>query len=242
MILHPAGFMRAAGSGLITEGLVAYWPLTEDFNDYSGNGWNLTAVGDASIASGSLALDGVGDWANTAAGISSEGLYSYPQTLTCWAYKGPNGGLSNGGDYTGFISTQVDSSRRYGICLYSTVITDSAFGLVVQIGNAATSGGPYFITDQVCSLNTWYHFAVVVEAYNVATFYIDGAEYTGSINSGGTSTTPQISAGVVASVGRYYQLGAGNDYYPFDGNIKDARIYTSALSASQIAAIYNGLG
>ena len=246
MILHPAGLLYRSNFNLITSGLVAYWPLTDDLNDYSGNGWNLTAAGDAAISGGSLALDGVGDWANTPTGISAS-VSTLPLTLMAWIYKEPGGGGYNDtGDYVGVLTTQKQQVSYYGALLNLSAVTAGNFPISIQMGDGTGDGASdrrTLKTDPICSESAWHHIVAVAEDFDTATFYLDGSLYTGTVTITGTATTMAVNSSLVATVGSNAISGVGtNQYYPLKGNMKDARIYAAALSASQISAIYNGFG
>jgi nanoRNase/pAp phosphatase (c-di-AMP/oligoRNAs hydrolase) len=77
-----------------------------------------------------------------------------------------------------------------------------------------------------------WHNVVVVKATGVSTkFYIDGSYKSdgGSNNTGNLTNSYQ------------FYIGGGNAYAGvFSGLIDDVRVYNRALSAAEIAAIYNG--
>ncbi len=87
-------------------------------------------------------------------------------------------------------------------------------------------GNPYTqIVLGVGALNTWYHIAL---SWNATTMYgyfngnlVNSAGYTNTSSSGGGST-----------------IGSQSPAY-FAGEIDDVRVYNRALSAAEIAAIYN---
>ena len=77
----------------------------------------------------------------------------------------------------------------------------------------------------------WHHVAYVVDdANDTHTIYIDGV----ALNSETTTTSVSYTRGTDTFIGAH---GNGNVNYDFNGLIDDARIYTRALSADEIASI-----
>jgi len=86
------------------------------------------------------------------------------------------------------------------------------------------------ISNQV-TLNTWQHFAISHNGSTATvTFYKNGA----SIGSSGFTFAPIAATGASVCVGNNF---AGQ--YNFDGTIGTVRVYNRAITATEIAQIYN---
>ncbi len=92
--------------------------------------------------------------------------------------------------------------------------------------------------------NKWYHFvAVVSETGN--TGYLNGIEMTDRhYNLGSDSTYTNFFSSVpvqeIFTLG-YGRYGMCDDFFCFDGWISDFRVYSRALSASEVNKLYNKL-
>ncbi|MBI3587913.1 LamG domain-containing protein [Candidatus Micrarchaeota archaeon] len=156
----------------------------------------------------------------------------------CYSFAGPSSsqkiGLSTPlitgtGDFTAtawvnlvnpavanFVMGNYGSGNAGGVELYVYN------GIVNYYATAATSGGP------VLSANQWYHVAWVRSSGTV-TLYLNGA--------------PVYSAGNANAItgSRNWYAGGGTDYNAenLNGQIDEAHVYARALSATEIAAMYN---
>jgi len=205
--------------------LVGYWALDEGSGsiayDYSGNNatgsWNGTQAG----TSGYYSPGKIGGWAGTAVGGADVNVPSpsFPAgmtsfTLTCWL--DPSSFVNNWG---GIIDWR-DGSWPTMIDIESG--NNTVYG---SVRNGTQSASPSY----TIATSTWYSIAYVHN--NVATtdcLYANGLLI--GCNSG--VLTPQNATGTFA-------IG-GNANLPLSGLISDVRVYNRALSAAQIAAMYNG--
>lgn len=87
----------------------------------------------------------------------------------------------------------------------------------------------YFTTNNQLTADTWYHVAVVFDSSNDANFYVNGS-FVETV----AGTTP---ATVTANTFRIGQSGSNSEYW--NGKIKNVRVFNTALTAAQIAALYN---
>ena len=95
-----------------------------------------------------------------------------------------------------------------------------------QIGLGHSGGSWVYNTTTTLSTNTWYHVAVTVSS-GTAQFYIDGVAKDSFTGITITATTQDLI------------LGATVGYNYFGGLMDELSIFNSALSASNITAIYN---
>ncbi len=208
-----------------TQGLVGYWPLDEGSgstaNDMSGNGNNGTWNG-----SGTHYAQGkVGGFAGQFNGTSTQDYTSAPYntslnvtslTITAWVKNSATGER--------VVASKFGSSPYQGYWFGE----DSGGGLRVCLG----TGGQTCINKGLFPTDNTWHFISFTYDNTTGTwnFYID-ASTTGS----STAVT------AIAPVNTDFRIGVGqwssSDY--FQGLIDDVRIYNRALSAAEIAAIYN---
>lgn len=95
-----------------------------------------------------------------------------------------------------------------------------------------------YVFDQGDNLSTWNHIAVVSDKTGVVTYYINGVAYTGSW--GGNPVSEEFEDFMAPLTGVIYfgnWTPAGNQ--GFDGQVDDVRIYNRALTAEDVAALYN---
>ena len=106
----------------------------------------------------------------------------------------------------------------------------------VGVNAIAYSSGILFGTtvrriDNQVTLNTWQHFAIShLGSAQTVTFYKNGA----SIGSSGSTLAPVAATGDSACIGNNF---AGQ--FNFDGTIGTVRVYNRAISATEVAQIYN---
>ncbi len=89
--------------------------------------------------------------------------------------------------------------------------------------------------------NQWNHIVVVIDAAAEAGsqlhIYLNGVEVSGDVNI--DLTTPLTLAGSQTAFGNETVNAAGTLYGEMAGALDDARIYDNALSATDVAALYN---
>ncbi|WP_179293933.1 LamG-like jellyroll fold domain-containing protein [Candidatus Methanoperedens nitratireducens] len=84
----------------------------------------------------------------------------------------------------------------------------------------------------VVAPGSWYHIAAVIRGLNNISLYVNGVEVSGTYGGTGSVTydnTAPLRMGAIAP-------GSGNY---LDGKLDEARIYSAALTTSNIAALYN---
>jgi len=144
----------------------------------------------------------------------------------------------------------LDTSPGGYRCIFSRQLNDTAaetLGLFATGGNYTTfiitSGGTANLSFGATATGVWKHVAVTYDSAlgsNRVKTYVDGvATATNNTPSGNvtTSTKTMIVGG--------NNNGAGNPGTPgesLDGRVADLRFYSRALTANEIADIYNGRG
>ena len=89
------------------------------------------------------------------------------------------------------------------------------------------------ITGPVAQLNTWYHLATVL-VNGTMTYYVNGV----LIDSATYTQTPAVTAQYYTSIG----ARTTGDLPCIGANIDDLRVFNTALSATQVQAIYTARG
>lgn len=113
--------------------------------------------------------------------------------------------------------------------------TDPSGHLQFRIGSNNLQfgiGSNVIDTGAVINNGVWHHVAVVITLGSIVQFYVDGAL---------SSTQPSNT--ILTPIGAQMKIGM-NPYLPegnyFTGGIDEVRLYTQALTASQIAALASG--
>ena len=228
--LHNTDLERGYNLGSLTDGLVAYYPFDDDADDGttaidSTRNRDVPIVGathttDSAVGDTAMSFDGTDDYIPL-------GLYLDKAiseiTVTCWVKTTTDSQ----------IVISHDRSEYYRLGINSATSTTGAVSL-----SLTSSGGA--ITDY--SGNTrvddgaWHHIGFT---YNSGKFqiYVDG-----SVDASGSHGN-QIGTGVT----RYGFIADGSEASSFDGSrnqlyytgdVDDARIYSRALSAPEIQALY----
>lgn len=90
--------------------------------------------------------------------------------------------------------------------------------------------------------NTWHYVAATVNSAGSMKIYIDGAEKASGVNTISNWTPSSGDNNLPLAIGTLYPYGggwAGNTGFSLDGYVDDVRIYTRALSATEINNIYS---
>ncbi len=198
-------------------GLVGYWNLDNNSNDSSGYTDTGTWSGTPAGTNGYYSAGKVGTYAGYFNGSDNQITTtnaipsSNQRTLSIWLY------LKSTAGYQNFL----------GDCNYSC--TSSALwnfsGIRFQYTNTGASND--FITASEPTLNVW-HYVVGVYDGNNAYIYIDGVLQSNKSFSGTLRSFTPIIGGYMNNPADY-----------LNGLIDDVRIYNRALSAAEVAAIYN---
>ena len=208
----------------ITEGLVAYYPFNGNANDESGNGNHGSVIGNVVLTtdrfgSPNSAYHFPGQPFNYISVPDNETLHISTFTLSAWVYTDEN---SYGRGYL------IDKGRD---------INNGTYGL--GVGNVRATN-EYGATNDAGSwvdpqYGVWHMITGTVEGDQIK-FYVDGV-----LIDERTLTHPFVySNSDPLTLGMHYYGGVPSYWaYPLLGVLDDVRIYNRALSASEIAALYN---
>ena len=208
----------------ITSGLIAYYPFDGNANDASGNGNNGSANGQfasAVIGQGYAFSPGTSFQAPSSPAIQSLTQMS----IATWCY------LSTVNDNEYIVGKGDDWN---GICSYRLWV----YGVLSFNFGILTSTGERFIAAQppgISVLNHWHHLVGVYDGANV-TLYVDGVAGT-SLPASGTVDTRSSDPLLINE-----HTWDGSSSSRLGGIVDDVRIYNRALSAVDVAELYNYKG
>jgi Concanavalin A-like lectin/glucanases superfamily len=199
----------------LAQGVVGYWPFDEGSGsttaDVSGNGNTGTLLGGTSWTAGRFgsALSFNGSTAYVSAGIHGMPAANAPQSISWW-----------------MNFSSIPTTIQTVICL-----CNDAHKSAVQPGfrngqvGVWKSGGTFLVSAAPPSANTWHHYAYTCDG-TTHRLYIDGTLLASS------TVVPQTAA--VANL-QFGHWTGGQEY--FSGQLDDVRIYTRALSATEVQAL-----
>ena len=248
---------QQSNSGDITTGLVAYYAFNESSgttaSDSSGNNLDGTVIG-ASWVTGrknnALSFDGTDDLVVIPASgeVAPTQISTLSAGTVAFWFKFDGEAGTTGIFYPAFFigpSPEV-SATKDGIIIevghkgiWNT--SQELFYTITQNTTSAAEGEPISCFDSGTDLTAgqWYHFAVVVDE-NSNTGYLNGQEMTGrEYNFGSSSDSYFLDAvsGGILSIG-YGRSAINGEFYYYDGTIDEVRIYSRALSATDIQSLY----
>lgn len=200
-----------------------YYKLDGNANDSTSGAKNGTWSGTEAYAYGPYGISGDFNGTNSVISVSSSLPWSSSFSLSMWIR--PASGLSGSGYYSPFYQKDYDSSVGG---------TGLAFYLYGYVLNPWISlGGPsnQIFNTGTLTADTWNH-VVLTRTYNVEwELFLNGASL-GTYNTNGL--TQDFS-------GTEYYFGANlySGSYYYDGQIDQVRIFSSALSATQVTSLYD---
>lgn len=207
-----------------TEGLVGWWPFNASFRDYSGNAFDGVPVNNPSAAVGQNGKSG-GAYTFVAA---SQQYVQIPNsapmpiekgTLSTWI-KGSSSGDSQNYIYYG-------SSGEDG-CTGAPSIALSNCGFVLQTTASGATNTPI---PGITLDDTWIHLAASWDSSTNPRFirtYLNGVQ----VGAGSLGATPSLAP----EVQNIAKPGTSSRYA--NGALDDVRIYNRALSAGEVARLY----
>ena len=218
-----------SGTTTLASGMVGYWPLDETSSpsvDASGNGNNGTWVGSPSAISPTpvppitfsdpygIILNGT-----NSIRVSTVSLLSNASAKTVSAWVKPTPGAS----YT----SKFGRIFNHDIVGNQWMFAMSTNGRIGGSPNGGVTYGNTTISNDVAS-GAWNHVVMTFDGTTML-LYVNG-----------------ISRGISQSDGTWGFSDSGNVYIgfrtgqQFDGSIDDVRVYNRAISAAEVAALYQG--
>ena len=207
-------------------GLIGYWNFDEASgsvaHDTSGSGYNGTVIGatwTTGKINGGLSFNGTTNTVVTP-GIALGSAFS----VSAWA----NPAVTPQGGYTRILETQYNGGLYLGVDGSGTkykFIVNTAAGATANCGSAygCAEGG---------TISSGWHLVTATYDGTTAKLYVDGA-----LVGSDTFTTPG-NTNYPLYVARYY----GGNSNGWNGVLDDVRLYNRALTATEVATLYNGGG
>ncbi len=217
-----------------TNGLVGYWTLDEGSGfststDLSANGNNATIIGSPPRVSGKIggafSFDGSGSMYTDA--VLSSSLQVQQFTILMWVNPPTNPSPLN---FNKYAVASTYSPANYGYGLWLIVASGPTFSAGGSIGDVAASyGANDGASGADISNNTWSMVGMMYDGTNLK--YIKN----GSILA---TNYPAVSKTISYTSATSFKIGS-NWSNPLSASVDDVRVYNRALSAAEIAAIYN---
>ena len=217
--------------------LVGYWSFEDatgtTATDFSGNGNTGTLTNmDANTdwikgkAGKALDFDGTDDYVTVPQTANLDGFSQF--TISAWIKQDSSKDAA-------FLSTKnSNNSGPYYVWINGN-------GSITFFASAVNANNRYsYITTNTTGLITygaWHHVVAVFNGSTDLTVYVDGVSYTGTYGSAGSAFSSVVDTSIPILIGTYSTYGpdAGIE---FNGKIDEVRIYSSALTATQIKNLY----
>ncbi|MFN8351628.1 MAG: LamG-like jellyroll fold domain-containing protein [Flavobacteriales bacterium] len=212
-----------------TNGLVGWWPFNGNANDESGNANHGTPYGPILTTDRNNVADNAYAFNRSAVQTidvsQSPTLNGCPAlTISLWTIL--NSYAANGqAGYNHFVNKSPGGSD------YQYALANNTTGLYFYYG----SGGAYFQTSTLPSLNAWHHLALTYTYDGTPTnswcrFYVDGA----CTDSFPTTTVLQPTTHPLR-----FGSFPGGTYNTVDGKVDDLGIWNRMLTANEVSGLFS---
>jgi hypothetical protein len=191
--------------------------------------------GKASTSNGRISGGGATPFTNTYS-VDFDGTDDYVGLGNISSLSGASDFTINAWVKTSTLNKYIYSSYDSGLNNSIQFYFHSGGGLRAIVGTGVT----YYqiaTTSTTLADGTWKNFSFVFDGGNFVKIYVNGVEEASSVTSSGTSTVPSTTATNAGNTPRIGDYVAGG--YALNGLMDEFSIFNSALSASDIAAIYN---
>ncbi|MEM3237138.1 MAG: LamG domain-containing protein, partial [Candidatus Micrarchaeaceae archaeon] len=223
-----------SGTPISNAGLVGWWPLNGNANDYSGNGNNGTATNVGYVGVVSRTYGQINSLSNYGLNLNGQNtdfvIANTPQIMTnsftwsLWIYP-----KSWPGGNTGIFgqTSSAESGNGYAYIIEQGTPSSPE----IQFSNSGGAASSVYAPISIDSLQN------IVGTYNYTTgtiaIYVNGRPVQSA-----TSTPLAIVSGPIYVGYSNRNLGAGITGY-FNGTISNIQIYNTALSSLQVQQLYN---
>ncbi|XP_070545045.1 uncharacterized protein [Ptychodera flava] len=205
--------------------LIAYFPFDDSYNDESCHGRPGAAVGGVTI-SGADGISGNSAFfaGNGKVDVALLGGYRWGSQFTVSVWFKRTGGW---GSYQGIVSNGYHSHGSWEIRMGRENSGQMLGGGVVTSDSARTWDYVHLTASQ----NQWHHVAMVYDGSHLK-FYLDNVEQDGAASCCHGDMIPRDNP---LTIGK---SGAGMNGEYFYGYIDEVKIFSRALSESEVAQIY----
>jgi hypothetical protein len=230
LALTKAFQVNTASGGSLTTGLVSYYNMQGNSNDY----WGTNNGTDTSVSYGTSygkVAQGALFAATSKISIPSQTVFNLQSSFSifAWVYQTSRG---NGSYYVENIIAKdnfVAGNRAFQFDVRGPADASNVgkirFTYNVPIDASVISVG-------IISLNAW-HYVGIISTAGTYTFYIDG-----SVDStGSTNITPVVTGTAPLTFGAGGTSDGANE--TMQGNIDEVGVWSKALSTQEISDLYN---
>ena len=221
----------SGGSTGGTPTVAGYWKFDEGAGtkaaDSSGNGNTGTLSYGAAFVTGKIGsavnIDGSSGFVAGAGPGTGFPVGSAARTIAAWIKMAPAAGTDRAVLHYGTDGGSGPGNYHLAIDGNGLVVIGNGWGFGIVSSKARVDD------------NTWHHLAAVYEgsATNTARIYIDGVQQT----SGTLATVPNTGTGSPWRIGMFLN-GRGS----FPGLLDEVKLYSGALTASQVQSLYTDTG
>ena len=197
--------------------------------DTSGNGNNCTLNGNASVSGGVIDFDGADDY-----GVA-DNIVSIGTGSMSWSFWFETDNASKTVAMVRQGRNATSGNARYD-GLQVLLVSSKIRGAFLDFNN---SGNFYEINSAgTISTATWYHVALVLDASaETLEMYVDGSsEGSMSVSTAAPWNITSISPPSIGSREIITGNFSGDD---MDGRLDNVRLYSDALTAAEVAELYN---
>lgn len=223
-------FRLEATLSTLYNGLVAYYPLNWDTQDYSGNGYHLTNIGASLVADKNGKSESAYHFSGSdyLESTSVIGIGGGDITISVW-YKPLSVAHSREvGGWAGIASTYNASSNTEYSVFHSGEGKDASF---LFGGGMHKPFEGVWVMSATYELDRWYHLVYTMSAEK-QNLFVNG-EHVRSADP--TSIPSQTSSRGMVRIGK----GCATMYNSVIGDIDNVRFYNRVLTEDEILQIYN---
>ena len=234
LVLATVVLLLASGIAFagLNDGLVAYYPFNGNANDESGNGNHGTVNGAAADTDRFGQANSAYDFNGYNHNIVIGDVFDSYQKMTIAAWVALNSPVDNSGDTFGIVEKRnADSEKTFS--LYWIPQSNGKFQVRFYGDPDCGSDSCWVggLSTTTTTTDIWYFVAATFDSGS-AKLYINGLledQNTSSISIPNTNAD--------------FMIGSFSDgRAPFHGKIDDVRIYSRALSATEVQQLYWGGG
>lgn len=231
MIAKNYIFGRKYGANFL-DGLVAYYPLNSNANDFSGKGHNGTLVNSPTFVPGKIgnglqitAQNQVVTIPDNTDFSFTDGTSDLPFTISAWLYT-----IAYSSNSNRFISKREGNSSSEWLATFN----GSVLNIILHSQNSGINV-KYISCANTTSLNTWNHFVITFDGTN-GKIYINGVLQATTNTISGTYTN-MMSTTAVTRIGSNNSTSANTAQF---GITDEVAIWKNReLTATEVLELYN---
>lgn len=233
--LIVTGIPAAQAQSWVTDQLALYYPFNGNVQDASGHGYN-PAINVATPApdrfgnpTNAMAFNGVNSGLVVPGFFYDAAPNGTPLTESIWFC--PSNSLTTTNLFT-LVANGNSSSAAYGLSLYSVGAGLQAYEWALMNGSYDDGSAAATASQTNFSANVWHHVVGVFTDSSIQ-IYLDGTlQGSASLSALFQEVYPDLNIGA-------QEWNNGSGYrFGFQGRLDDVRIYTRALSATEVGQLY----